>query len=292
VSAAPPPCLRDILSKSSAYLEQRKIDSPRLSAELVVAHALGLERLDLYLDLDRPLTEQDLSKIRPLLARRGTGEPMAYILGRKEFYGLKLVVTKDVLIPRPDTELCVDAVLGLYQPDRPLLFADVATGSGAIAVALLVHLPAARCIVTDISARALTVAVKNCEAHGVRDRVLSTQADLLTHLAPAALDLIVANPPYLAESEFSRISKEVADFEPRIALVAGVRGDEYFDPLVEQAMAVLKSGGHLLLETGATQAEKLAGDIRSRSEQWSDIKVLKDYAGLNRYVQARWCPLR
>jgi len=288
VSAVPPPCLRDILSKSSAYLEQRKVDSPRLSAELVAAHALGVERLDLYLDLERPLTEQDLAKIRPLLARRGTGEPMAYILGRKEFYGLEIVVTKDVLIPRPETELCVEAVLGLYQPERPLLFADVATGSGAIAVALLVHFPAARCIATDISGRALAVAARNCEVHGVRDRVLLTQADWLSHLAPASLDLILANPPYLAESEFSRISKEAADFEPRTALVAGARGDEYFGPLVEQAMAVLKPGGHLLLETGATQAEKLAKDIRSRSGRWSDISVLKDYAGLNRYVQARW----
>lgn len=287
MSAAPPPRLRDVLSKSSAYLAQRKVDSPRLSAELVAAHALGLERLDLYLDLDRPLTEQDLAKIRPLLTRRGTGEPMAYILGRKEFYGLELVVTRDVLIPRPETELCVDAVLGLHQPDRPLLFADVATGSGAIAVALLVHLPAARCIATDISAPALAVAVKNCEVHGVRDRVLLTQADLLAHLAPASLDVILANPPYLSESEFFRISKEVADFEPRTALVAGPRGDECFGPLVEQAMTALKPGGHLLLETGAAQTERLAEAIRSRFGQWTDIRVLKDYAGLNRYVQAR-----
>jgi release factor glutamine methyltransferase len=283
-----PHCLRDILSKSSAYLEQRKVDSPRLSAELVLAHALGVERLDLYLDLDRPLTEQDLSKIRSLLARRGIGEPMAYILGRKEFYGLEFIVTKDVLIPRPETELCVDAILKLYQLDQPVLCADVATGSGAIAVTLLVHLPVARCLATDISRPALTVAAKNCVAHGVQDRALLTQSDLLSHLSPASLDLVLANPPYLAESEFLQISKEVADFEPRIALVAGPRGDEYFWPLVEQAMIVLKPGGHLLLETGPAQAEKLAGGIRSCSSRWSDVRVLKDYAGLNRYVQACW----
>lgn len=280
------PRLRDILNKSTAYLEQRQVDSPRLSAELVVAHALGLERLGLYLDLDRPLTEQELSRIRPVLARRAAGEPMAYILGRKEFYGLDFIVTRDVLIPRPETELGVDLARGLFQPGQPLLIADVGTGSAALAVALLVHFPGACCLATDISRPALDIAKRNCASHQVIDRILLTQADLLAHTAANSLDLIVSNLPYLADDELAGISNEVAGYEPRVALVAGTRGDELFAPLVRQAVDALKPGGYLLLETGFAQAELLGRSIRSLSPQWSDIKVVKDYAGMNRYVQA------
>ncbi|HDQ40956.1 MAG TPA: peptide chain release factor N(5)-glutamine methyltransferase [Desulfonatronum sp.] len=283
--------LRDILGKSAAYLEQRGIDAPRLSAELMVAHALDMERLGLYLDLDRPLTEQELSRIRPLLARRGQGEPVAYILGRKEFYGLEFLVTKDVLIPRPETELGVDLARGLFSPKSPLLFADVGTGSGALAVALLIHFPNSRCLASDKSLRALRVAQVNFKSHGVASRLLMTQADLLPHLAAGSLDLIVANLPYLSEAEHAAINHEVAEFEPKEALVGGPCGHELFEPLLGQAMTTLKPGGHLLLETGYSQSQSLAGKIHIGSSGWRDIQVFQDYAGLDRYVHACWSPV-
>lgn len=283
-----PPSLRDILNKSTAYLGQRKIDSPRLSVELLVAHALGMQRLGLYLDLDRPLSEEDLSAIRPLLARRGAGEPVAYILGHKEFYGLNFTITRDVLAPRPETELGVDLALGLCSPEAPLLFADVGTGSGILAVSLLVHLPKSRCLASDISRPALKVARANAKRHGVEQRLLLAQADLLEHLAGGCLDLIVANLPYLGEAELGDVSREVSEFEPRGALVAGPRGDELFIPLLVHAMRSLKPGGHVLLETGFSQADDLAGEFGRLDPRWSDIKVVRDHAGLERYVQACW----
>lgn len=285
-------CLREVLHKSSSYLEQRRVDAPRLSAELIAAHALSMKRLELYLDLDRPLTEQELSFIRPLLARRGAGEPMAYILGRKEFYGLDFFVTRDVLIPRPETELGVDLARGFCLPDESVFLADVGTGAGALAVTLLVHLPMARCLATDISRAALDVARRNCRTHGVLERALLTQADLLSHAAAESLDVIAANLPYLAEAELATISHEVAGFEPRTALVAGPQGDELFTPLIKQAMSCLKPGGRLLLETGHAQAGMLVRAIQSSSPHWTGIVVSKDHAGIQRYVQARWSHFR
>lgn len=283
-----PPRLRDILGQSADYLARKQIDSPRLSAELILAHALGIQRLGLYLDLDRPLLEHDLAKIRPLLARRGIGEPVAYILGRKEFYGLEFAVTPDVLIPRPETELGVDLVRGLASADTPWTLADVGTGSGALAVALLVHLPRSRCLAVDLSAEALAIARKNSAAHQVIDRVSFVRADLLTPVRSCSLDLIVANPPYLGEAELAAISREVADFEPRRALVAGPRGDELFASLATQAMRVLRPGGYLLMEVGHTQADSVARTVAGMSGGWTAISRHKDFAGVNRYVQARW----
>lgn len=280
--------LRDILGQSIAYLTRKQVDSPRLSAELMIAHALGIQRLGLYLDLDRPLFDHELAKIRPLLARRGAGEPVAYILGHKEFYGLEFTVSPDVLIPRPESELAVDLVRGLIAPENPITFADVGTGSGALAVALLVHLPRSRCLAVDLSAKALAIARKNSIAHQVIDRVAFVQADLLAPVYAAALDLIVANPPYLGDAELAAISREVAGFEPRHALVAGPRGDELFPPLAAQAMGLLKHGGHLLMEVGHTQADFVVQTIADLSRKWKSISKHKDFAGVNRYVQARW----
>ncbi len=280
--------LRDILRQSIAYLTRKQVDSPRLSAELLIAHALGIQRLGLYLDLDRPLFEHELAKIRPLLSRRGAGEPVAYILGHKEFYGLEFTVSPDVLIPRPETELAVDLVRGLISPEQPVAFADVGTGSGALAVALLVHLPCSRCLAVDLNAKALAVARKNSMAHQVIDRIACVQADLLAPVHASALDLIVANPPYLGDAELAAISREVADFEPRHALVAGPRGDELFPPLAAQAMRLLKPGGHLLMEVGHTQADSVARTIADLSDKWTGITKHKDFAGVYRYVQARW----
>lgn len=280
--------LRDILGQSIAYLTRKQVDSPRLSAELMIAHALGIQRLELYLDLDRPLFDHELAKIRPLLARRGTGEPVAYILGHKEFYGLKFTVSPDVLIPRPETELAVDLVCGLISAGDHIAFADVGTGSGALAVALLVNLPCSRCLAVDLSAKALAIARMNSIAHQVIDRISFVQADLLSPVHARAFDLIVANPPYLGDAELATISPEVAGFEPRHALIAGPRGDELFPPLAAQAMDLLKHGGHLLMEVGHTQADFVAQTIADLSGKWKSISKHKDYAGVNRYVQARW----
>lgn len=281
------PTLRDILAKSTQFLTEKRVDSPRLSAELVVAHGLGVNRLDLFLNLDKPLSEQELARIRPLLVRRGCGEPMAYILGSREFYGLDFHVSPEVLIPRPDTELGVDLARNLFDPNRAFVFADVGTGSGVLGVTLLVHYPQARCLATDISQGALRVAGINLWRHGVDARCLLTRADLLTHLGRRSLDLIVANLPYIGEAEVGSLSREVVAFEPRLALVGGPEGDELFGPLLGQAQDVLVNGGCVLLEIGANQAERVCRLMRRMSSRWLDITTHKDLAGHDRYVQAR-----
>lgn len=284
------PTLREILAKSTRYLTEKNVDSPRLSAELVTAHALGLNRLDLFLDLDKPLSEPELSRIRPLLARRGTGEPVAYIIGRREFFGLEFHVSPDVLIPRPDTELGIELAQKLFHREQPFCFADVGTGSGAICATLLKLFPHARAVATDISPGALTIASVNLRRHGVEQRCLRTRGDLLAHLKKRSLDLIVANLPYIAEKEAACLSLEVIGFEPRLALFGGADGDRLFLPLLQNALKVLVNGGCVLLEVGANQATRLCDRIRELSPRWTDASIHRDLGGHERYVQAwlRW----
>lgn len=281
------PTLRDILAKSTRYLTEKNVDSPRLSAELVIAHALGLNRLDLFLDLDKPMSEPELVRIRPILARRGTGEPIAYILGRREFYGLDFHVTPEVLIPRPDTELGVELALKLFDREQAFCFADVGTGSGALCVTLLKMFPHARAVATDISSGALNVATGNLRRHGVDHRCLRTTGDLLQHVKGRSLELIVANLPYIGEKEAKLLSREVVAFEPRRALFGGFEGDELFHPLLRNAQEVLVNGGFVLLEVGTSQAKGLCDRIRDMSPRWTDIAIHKDLAGHERFVQAR-----
>jgi release factor glutamine methyltransferase len=278
--------LREVLAKSTTYLQQKQVDSPRLSAEIVVAHALGMQRIDLFLDMDRPLLDSDLDTIRPLLMRRGAGEPVAYILGSKEFYSLDFSITPDVLIPRPETELGIDLVLKHHARAEPLRFADVGTGSGILGVTLLHLFPQAACIATDISRKALLVARDNARRHGVAHRALFTQADLLHHANHSSLDLIIANLPYISSAEMQGLDPEVGAFEPRLALYGGPAGDELFMPLVRCAMHALKPEGKLLMEVGAAQAGILAGRIREMDAGWTRISVIKDLAGAERFVCA------
>ncbi len=284
------PSLREILAKSTQFLTSKNIDSPRLSAELVIAQALGLSRLDLFLDLDKPLSEPELARIRPLLVRRGTGEPMAYILGHREFYGLDFHVSPEVLIPRPDTELGVELALKLFDREQAFCFADVGTGSGALCVTLLKLFPLARAVATDISSGALTVATGNLRRHDVDQRCLGTRGDLLRHVKGRSLDLIIANLPYIGEKEAKSLSREVVDFEPRRALFGGLEGDELFYPLLRDAQDVLVNGGVVLLEVGTNQAASLCDGIRNLSPRWTNIAIHKDIASHDRYVQAwlRW----
>ncbi|WP_035261946.1 peptide chain release factor N(5)-glutamine methyltransferase [Desulfonatronum lacustre] len=281
------PTLREILAKSTQFLTTKQVDSPRLSAELVTAHALGLNRLDLFLDLDKPLSEPELARIRPLLARRGTGEPMAYILGRREFYGLDFHVSPEVLIPRPDTELGVELALKLFDREQSFCFVDVGTGSGALCVTLLKLFPQARAVATDISSGALNVATGNLRRHGVDHRCLRIRGDLLRHVKGRSLDLIVANLPYIGEKEAKSLSREVVAFEPSLALFGGLEGDELFPPLLRDAQEVLVNGGVVLLEVGTGQAPGLCERIRDMSPRWADIAIHNDLAGHERYVQAR-----
>lgn len=264
------------------------VDSPRLSAQVLVAEVLGLTRLGLSLERDRVLTPQETDRIRTLAARRATGEPLAYILGRREFYGLDFAVTPDVLIPRPETEHVVEAALDAFSTNAPLRFADLGTGSGILAVTLAHCFPRATGLAVDLSGPALAVARRNAGAHGVDDRIAFVQGDFTGPLLEAGrFDLIVSNPPYVTDEEYARASREVTGFEPETALVSGPDGLGHVRAMLPRALEALRPGGLLLMEIGCGQAEGVKIITSNQCLESRDLAVIRDLAGHDRVVSLR-----
>ncbi|HIC94981.1 MAG TPA: peptide chain release factor N(5)-glutamine methyltransferase, partial [Anaerolineae bacterium] len=273
-------------------LGQHGCDSPRLDAELLLAHAMGLTRARLLAQFDRELSPAELARYRQLIERRRAHEPVAYIVGHQEFYGLDFYVDRRVLIPRPETELLVERAIklagevgdrgyGLY----PLTLADVGTGSGAIAVSLAVHLPQATIYALDSSAEALEVAARNVRRHGIEGRVHLLRGDLLSPL-PEPVDLIVANLPYVSEAELAELPPQIRRYEPLSALDGGPDGLRHIRRLLAQAGGYLRPQGAILLEIGATQGAEMI-ELARRYFPMASIEVVKDYAGLDRVVIVR-----
>jgi release factor glutamine methyltransferase len=276
--------IREVLDWATRDFTARGIESSRLDAELLVAEALGIDRVDLYLDLHRPLGEGERGSIRPLVARRREREPVAYILGRRDFYGRRFSVTPDVLIPRPDTETLVDHALDCIPADQPLRVLDIGTGSGAIAVTIAAERPEAIVTATDISQAALGVAAKNAERLGVADRIRFEQADLLS--GTEQYDLVVSNPPYIAQSEMESLQAEVREYEPIGALAAGEDGLDIVRALLRATETATATGAQLLLEVGAGQAVSVQ-DFASSNTAWQAVTVYRDLNRIERVVHLR-----
>lgn len=282
------PTVRDILTKSEDYLARKGVDSPRLSAQMLLAHVLGLERLGLFLDMDRPLADGELARCRELVARRGRGEPAAYLVGEREFYGLPFLVTPDVLIPRPETELLIDRARELFPGDGRERFADLGTGSGCLAVTLAVRFPGWSGVAVDASPAALEVARGNAARHGVSERIEFVAGDFSVLCGRRErFGLIVANPPYVSQAEYRGLCPEVAAFEPRSALVpdsdapGGATGCECFPTLARVAGECLSPGGVFLMEMGHAQA----GAAKEAFAGFPRAAVRKDLAGLDRVLE-------
>jgi release factor glutamine methyltransferase len=250
--------LLEVLRRATGYLDSHGSGSPRLDAELLLAHALGVRRLDLYLQFDRPLSEAALAPYRELVAGRGRGEPVAYLVGRKEFMKLDFRVTPDVLVPNPDTEVLVQrAVQWARERGRPVRVADVGTGSGCIAVAVAHYVPEATVWASDDDPAAVAVAQGNVRDLGVADRVTVLQGDLLAPL-PGDLDLVCANLPYVAEGTV--LPSEVLA-QPRRALFAAEGGAALLRRLLGEAPGKLAAGGVLLAEIDSSLREALLGGL-------------------------------
>ena len=279
------PTVRDILQKTEAYLRDKNVDSPRLSAQLLLAHGLGLDRMGLFLDMDRPLKAGELDAVRPLAARRGRGEPVAYIVGEREFFSLAFEVTPDVLIPRPETEMIVEEAVRLFPGDAELSIADLGAGSGCIGVTLATRFPAARVTALDVSAAALAVARRNAARHGVAERMEFLEA-AFTDLPPVSggYGLIVSNPPYVSQDEYAALSPEVAAFEPKTALVPGPGGLEAYPAVVASAFKRLAPGGVLMLEIGWKQGQDVKHLLEAVEFGFEGVAVLPDLAGHDRMV--------
>jgi release factor glutamine methyltransferase len=265
------------LNRARGTLAQGNIEDAPLEGELLLRHVLGISRTQLYLDLDHKLSPSHEEALSQLIKRRLSGEPAAYITAHSEFYGLDFYVDPRVLIPRPESELLVERTISLAKNHPLSTIAEVGTGSGAIAISLALELPGAKIYATDISAPALEVARVNCQRHGVMDRVCLLHGDMLDPL-PEAVDLIIANLPYVRNSELSGLR-----FEPRLALDGGSDGMGKIRRLCRQAGGKLRPGGCLLLEIGEGQGKDVTTLLNALFPQ-AEIEVIPDLSGIERVV--------
>ena len=283
------------LNWGNRFLKERGIESPRLNAELLLRKALKMNHVELYLYPDRALTRPQFAYYKSLINKRIRGEPAQYILGSREFWSLDLKVTAEVFIPRPETELLVEETLKIFRDagDLTLRFMEVGTGSGAIAIALAKELERCFILAEDISWEAILLARENAGIHGVLGNIRFLVGDLFSALkeGTSRFDLILSNPPYIPSSKIGTLPREIAEFEPRIALDGGPDGLEFFRKIVMGARAFLKNGGWLMLELGERQGEAIVEMIRNTGSFVSPC-IIKDYSGADRVVRARKGPKR
>jgi release factor glutamine methyltransferase len=278
--------IRTILHRSTRDLTAYGSPSPRLDAELLLMRLLGMDRLRLFMRPEREVSEEEIAGFARWVERRSLGEPVAYILGEKEFWSLRFEVGREVLIPRPETECLIEEVLRFYRsPGDGLRILDIGTGSGAIGVVLARELPAARVAATDISPGAIAVASRNALAHGVAGRMEFFQGDLFAAVA-GELDLICSNPPYIPEAEYAILPAGVRDFEPRGALIAGPDGLDFHRRIIREGLHRLKPGGRIFLEIGEEQRDPVEALFRDDGG-YDEISFRKDYGGIDRVASAR-----
>lgn len=268
--------VRRVLAWTTQRFEQKQIDAPRLTAELLLAHTLKIDRVKLYVELERPLEKEELAAFRALIQRRTAFEPTQYLVGAKVFYNRRFAVDARVLIPRPETELLVDAALQHLPKDTPSRVLELCTGSGCIAITLAAERPLSSVWAVELSPEALTVARANAEALGVGGRVTVLQGDLFAPVPPQArFDLVVANPPYIATGELATLQAEVRA-EPTLALDGGADGLTLLRRIIEGAKGHLRAGGLLALELGDTQGAAVHGLLTRAG--YHGVRVEKDLA--------------
>ncbi len=291
VDASSPPgplTVGEALRKGTAYLESKEREASRLSAELLLAHVLSTDRLHVYLRFDAPLEKAEIERLRELTARRGRGEPVAYLLGEKEFMGLSFAVNPSVLIPRPDTELLVQRVSEAVGSEGEAHVLDLGSGSGNIIVSLLRSCPHARGWAVDKSAAALEVTARNAQRHGVSDRLTLVQGDLFSGLdrtGKGDFDWLVSNPPYVRDDEWAGLAVEIREYEPLEALRGGPDGLAVYRPLIAGAPEWLKPGGRIALEMSPGTRDGVCALLRPAG--FENIEVHEDLGRHPRLVVAK-----
>lgn len=278
------PVGRAIIS-ATQRLDDAGSATPNLDAQVILAHVLQVERSWLFAHYDYELSEEEAERYSEAVARRAASEPVAYIVGKKEFYGLELLVDRRVLAPRPETEMVVDAVLDFmeFRPGHPMTMADVGTGSGAIALAVAANCPDATIYALDVSEDALAVAAANIARLDARGQVRLLQGDLLAPL-PEKVDVIAANLPYIRSDEYPHLQADVRDYEPKLALEAGPEGLDLIARMLMQLPAYLNPGGAAFLEIGHDQGESALALVERLLPQASDASVREDYHGRDRLL--------
>jgi len=285
--------IKELLTVATDYLYKKNIDSPRLAAEVLLAHVLGVKRIDLYLDFERPLTSAEVSQYRELVRRRVAREPLQYITGRQEFWSLEFIVNNHVLIPRPETELLVEQAVEhckerIKSGEQRVAVLDLCTGCGAVAISIAKEMPQATLWASDISSEAISIAKANAQRHGVSGKIEFLEGDLFGPARDKGLHfhIIVANPPYVAEEEYEKLPPEVRDYEPRVSLDGGPGGMVIIERILREAPDFLKPKGVVIIEMSPAQVAE-AKDLISSLPRYRICRVLKDYSGLDRVVVAQ-----
>ncbi len=286
--------LKEILERTTIFFKEKKIDSPRLDAEILLSHGLGMKRIDLYLKYDQPIKESELEKLRELVKRRSLGEPVAYILGEKDFYGETFLVSPSVLIPRPETELLVEKVLDWQKAaavQKPKIL-DLGCGSGCIGLMLLKKIPTAKLFAVDISADAIEIAKKNAVQLNVQDRVVWFHSDAsqsenviseLDRLFNSKIDILVANPPYIDPMD-KEIDIHVKQYEPAAALFSEDKGLKYLKEWSAKYVQCLNQKSIVMMEMGYTQAQDLKNHFVDL-KKFDFINIDKDLSGKDRFIR-------
>jgi len=282
--------IQKLLSWTTEYLANKGVDSPRLSAEMLLSEALGLKRIELYTQFGQQVPQQQLDNLHGLVKRAGLHEPVAYLTGRTEFYSLELDITADCLIPRPETELLVQRAIEYLRTRSGVQYiCDLCTGSGCIAVVIAKNVPDARVTATDISSAALEVAARNVEKHLLTDQVRLLCGDLfepvIQQLDVSQFDLVVCNPPYVSTAEYEKLDKNVKDYEPASALLAGVDGLDVYRRIIDKVYDFLKTGAALMLEIGYAQGPAVI-ELLEQTGAFAQIKIEKDFHDNDRIVSA------
>lgn len=285
--------IKDLLEVTTDYLNKNHIESPRLTAEILLAYQLNLDRVRLYLNLDKPLTAEEISGYRSVIRRRIRPEPLQYITGVQEFWSLEFTVNPQVLIPRPETELLVEQALAKLktitgQKDYSPKILDLGTGCGAIVISLAKEVQEARLWAIDISPGALKLARLNAEKHGVSDRIQFLQGDLWQPLVNQgiAFDIIVSNPPYIASEDFDDLPLEVGNCEPRLALDGKQGGMFYIERIIMGGLDYMNTNGWIMLEMAPDQTEKALG-LMEQLRGYGKTDRIKDYSNCYRVVRAQ-----
>jgi release factor glutamine methyltransferase len=277
---------RRLLAWMTQDFKAQQLGTPRLDAELLIAHVLRVDRVRLYMDLDRPLSAAELAAVRALVMRRRQREPVAYLLGQREFYRREFKVTPAVLIPRPDTETLIERACALLPADASRTLLDLCTGSGAIAVTLAAERPQLSVVATDISEPALAIAAENAQQHGTAARVALRQGDLFAALRDdERFDVIVANPPYIPEAELPQLAAELRH-EPQLALTSGAAGLDVLVRLCAGVDRYLAPGGSVLFEVGAGQAQTVL-QLMAANPRLTGMTSHRDLGGIERVVEAQ-----
>ena len=285
--------IKNLLKVTSDYLKEKQIESPRLTAEILLAHQLNIDRVSLYINFDQPLEELELSGYRSLIKRRLQHEPLQYITGVQEFWSLNFIVNPQVLIPRPESEMLVELTINQLKAsdafgNHPPRILELGTGCGAVTISLAKDIREAEIWATDISSEALKLATLNAKKHGVNDRIEFKRGDLWNPLIDQDItfDIILSNPPYIAYEEYNDLPPEIRDHEPRTALDGKRGGMYYIEKILREGPRFLKRGGFILLEMSPDQTNK-ALDLISQINGYGEASRIKDYSHRYRVVMAQ-----